>query len=141
MKRSADHLLCLAALGIALAWLVGCAPPISEGGFDAAQPAAKLYAIRRAGAARDTAAVPKLIEQLDSDDPAVRMFAIEALERITGERRGYRPYAPPYERDPAVAGWVAWFEAKHGGGSAGPGMRGEAQPASARRADTIDHPQ
>jgi hypothetical protein len=98
-------------LGLGLIVVAGCAPPpISEGGFDSAQPAAKLYAIRRAGEARDAAAVPKLIEQLDSDDPAVRMFAIEALRRITGQRLGYDPYALPYERHRKVADWVRWYE-------------------------------
>jgi len=139
MDRTLDHGLWVVALGVALAWLSGCAPPISEGGFDSAQPAAKLYAIRRAGAARNSDAVPKLIEQLDSDDPAVRMFAIEALARITGERRGYGPYAPPYERDMAVARWVDWYKASGSGGSAETAPSVRRQPGLARRSDAADH--
>ncbi|MDH3583249.1 MAG: hypothetical protein OER86_03450, partial [Phycisphaerae bacterium] len=42
----------------------GCAPPVSEGGFNAPDPASKLYAIIRAGRERDRSAVPHLIEQL-----------------------------------------------------------------------------
>lgn len=75
-------------------------------GFNSADPASKLHAIRQAGSADDHAAIPALIEQLDSDDPAVRMLAITALERITGTRRGYDPYAPRSEREPTVNAWT-----------------------------------
>lgn len=90
--------------------LAACSgPSASGGGFDSDNPAAKLYAIRRAGGAGDASAVPKLIEQLDSDDPAVRMLAIGALERLTGDRRGYNPYAPWPERRRAADAWAeAW---------------------------------
>ncbi len=86
-----------------------CAPRAEEGGFDSPNPAAKLYAIHDAGQARDADAVPHLIEQLNSDDPAVRMYAINALERITGRRMDYSPYAPPHQRRQAIQRWVqAW---------------------------------
>jgi hypothetical protein len=88
-----------------LSVLSGCGPRASQGGFDSDNPAAKLYAIRDAGARRDTAAIPKLVEQLTSDDPAVRVFAIEALERITGERLGYNPSADLLVRAEAVDRW------------------------------------
>lgn len=84
----------------------GCTPSPREGGFDSPDPAAKLYAIVRAGQQRDRSAVPRLIEQLDSDDMAVRMYAIQALERITGTRLGYRYYAPPAQRRQMVQRWV-----------------------------------
>lgn len=87
--------------------LVGCRPPAARlGGFDSLDPASKLYAVRRAGEARDRGAVADLVEQLDSDDPAVRMFTINALERITGERLGYDPYAGPAGRREAADAWA-----------------------------------
>lgn len=89
-----------------LALLAGCTPPASEGGFDSPDPASKLYAIHRAGEQNDRAAVPQLVQQLDSDDPAVRMMSIDALERITGERMGYNPYGPLPERREAIERWV-----------------------------------
>jgi HEAT repeat protein len=104
MDRGRLIILC-AGFG-ALAGLGSCAPAATEGGFDAANPAAKLYAIQRAGLREDRSKIPQLIEQLDSDDPAVRLFAIEALERMTGERRGYKPYDPPHRRAEAVDRWV-----------------------------------
>lgn len=84
-----------------------CAPPASEGGFDSPDPASRLYAIHRAGEAKDRAAIPSLVESLNSDDAATRMFAIQSLERITGERLDYNPYATLIERDAAIERWVA----------------------------------
>ncbi|MHB1155568.1 MAG: HEAT repeat domain-containing protein [Phycisphaerales bacterium] len=90
---------------------VGCAPPpASEGGFNSRDPAAKLYAIQRAGEQRDRSAIPHLIEQLDSDDEAVRMFAIISLEKITGTRLGYSPYDPAWKREPRIKRWVEAYE-------------------------------
>jgi len=95
---------------------IACSPPpVSEGGFDSIQPAAKLYAIHAAGSTGDRSAVPRLIEQLDSDDPAVRMFAIEALERLTGQRLGYRAYDPPHRRAVSTERWRQWH--RSGGGA------------------------
>jgi hypothetical protein len=85
--------------------LPGCAPRASDGDFDSDNPAAKLYAIRQAGEAKDRAKIPKLVEQLDSDDPAVRMLSINALERITGQRMGYNPYASSVERRSSMEAW------------------------------------
>ncbi len=86
---------------------LACQPPrAAEGGFESADPASKIYAIQRAGEMRDAGAVPQLIAQLDSDDPAVRMYAIIALGKITGERKGYSPYDPPHQRMAAVDRWA-----------------------------------
>ena len=87
------------------ATLASCAPPASRGDFDSDNPAAKLYAIRRAGEDRDRSKIPKLVEQLDSDDEAVRMMSIQALKHITGEELGYDPFVSPVERRPAVEAW------------------------------------
>lgn len=108
---SPRHAPATAVVIIAGAWtlplLSGCGPKAIEGGFHSDNPAAKVYAIGHAADARDPAAVPDLVELLDSDDPALRMFAIQALERITGTRLGYNPYVSAVERRPAVERWVA----------------------------------
>lgn len=96
---------------IALLHLPACAPPISEGGFDAPDPGSKLYAIHRAGRQRDASAIPNLIEQLESDDPAVRQFADQALRLITGKDMGFRHYEPPHLRQPAVVRWQEAYQA------------------------------
>ncbi|MCE9590534.1 MAG: HEAT repeat domain-containing protein [Planctomycetes bacterium] len=92
---------------ILASFLHGCGPKASEGDFDSDNPAAKLYAIRHAGESGDVSKVPRLVEELDHDDPAVRMMAINALDRLTGERMGYNPYDPPQERRAAIEKWTA----------------------------------
>lgn len=88
-------------------WAAGCSGPrASEGGFDSDNPAAKLYAIHDAGEKRDTDSIPHLVQALEDDDPAVRMMAIEALDRVTGTRLGYNPYDTLPERRVAVNRWV-----------------------------------
>ena len=99
-----------AIITLALIALPGCTPPVSEGGFDAADPGSKLYAIRRADSPDDADKIPDLIAQLNSDDPAVRMYAIVALERVTGTRLDYDPYAPAHKRDAAVRQWADAYE-------------------------------
>jgi hypothetical protein len=85
----------------------GCGTDMRTRGFDSPDPQAKLDAIVAAGQTRDKAAIPDLVHQLDSDDPAVRMYAITALQRITGTRLGYSPYAAQLQRQAAVETWVA----------------------------------
>ncbi len=85
--------------------IVGCTPRTSDGGFDSDDPGSQLYAIRRAGNQGDRDAIPHLIQSLDSDDIAVRLYAINALERITGTRLGYVYYAPQNERTKSIERW------------------------------------
>lgn len=91
-------------------------PRATDGGFDSENPGAILYAIHQAGEARDKSAVLPLIELLEHDDPAVRLFSINALERITGreDRFGYDPYASEYQRRKSIDQWVAWAQEKNG---------------------------
>jgi len=95
-------------VGICLAPVFGCnpIPPASQGGFDSDDPGSKLYAITRAGMNHDRSSIGHLIDQLDSDDSAVRMMAIIALERIAGTRMGYSPYTSIENRHPAVEAWA-----------------------------------
>jgi len=92
----------------ALAWVAafgalgGCAGPDKTADIKAAAPQQRIAAIHDAGQSGNTDAIPGLIEQLASDDPAVRMYAIQALERITGERRGFLPQDPPTKRAAAI---------------------------------------
>ncbi len=79
---------------------------MTEGGFDAASEAARTHAIEQAAHTGDLDAVPKLIEQLDADDPAVRMLAIDVLHRLTGETYGFHHYDPLPKRRAAIQRWV-----------------------------------
>ncbi len=77
--------------------------------FESPDPSSRLAAMVRAAERGDERAVPRLIEALDSDDPAVRMVAIASLDRLTGRTHGYEAYAPARERQAAVDRWVAWY--------------------------------
>jgi HEAT repeat protein len=90
-----------------------CGPTI-KADFDSPEPAARNAAIVQAAAGRDAAAVPNLVRMLDSDDPATRLLAIDALDRITGERLGYEHAAHEHEREPAVRRWQEWVAANGG---------------------------
>ncbi|MBL4702719.1 hypothetical protein JYU15_01205, partial [bacterium AH-315-I18] len=96
-----------------LASLLGACSPgplLSEGGFNSPDPAARLYAIRRAGQQRDRLAVRPLIERLNSDDAAERLMSIQSLERITATRLDYDPYAPAGQREEAITRWVEFAQ-------------------------------
>lgn len=105
MARRAQAVLpALLAAGLLLC-APGCFEPMSKGSFDSDNPATLLYATRRAGEQRDRSAVPRLIDLLDHDDPAIRLMSINALERITGERKAYDYKASIIERQPAIDRW------------------------------------
>lgn len=95
-------------------WLMpGCTPDLPTG-FDSLDPHERAEAIVRSAEAGDSSAVPKLIELLDSDDPGIRLLAIQALERMTGQRFGYDYAAPEAQRRESVARWVEWQKRRTG---------------------------
>ena len=85
--------------------VAGCGQSATEGGFDAANPAARMYATEQAARAGDTSAIERIVEQLDSDDPATRWLAIRSLEHLTGRTNGYDYTDPPAERREAINRW------------------------------------
>ncbi len=58
------------------------------------------------------APVVKLIEHLDSDDSAVRVFAITQLRSLAGTTLGYQFDGRVAERRAAVARWVEWYHSR-----------------------------
>ncbi len=90
----------------------GCAGPGLHAGFDAPDPGARLHAVEDAAEDGDRSAVPNLVNMLDSDDPAARMLAIRALERLTGETLAYDYSASFLERRAGIARWKEWLRAK-----------------------------
>lgn len=93
--------------------LMSCGPAATSGGFDSPNPAAKMYAIESAARQGDRSAVRRIVEQLDSDDPAVRSLAIAALQRLTGETFGYRDFDPPDQRRLAIQRWRQAIQENH----------------------------
>ena len=85
----------------------GCGPPRPRypAALNAERPEDRIWAIRRAGQMKDRDAVGILVDRLDDDDEAVRLYAILALERITGTRLGYSYHADALDRQRAVQRW------------------------------------
>lgn len=104
----------LAAVG--LLSLAGCSVPTS---LDTPESAARIRATQIAAASNDPESTPKLISLLDSDDSAVRFFAIGALERRTSQRFGYDACAEESERRAAVSRWREWYESTQSGAAGG----------------------
>ena len=66
--------------------------------------------MREAARNQDRSKLAALVEQLNSDDPAVRLFAIGALSKLTGERFGYEYYVDEERRKPSLAKWQEWLK-------------------------------
>ena len=92
------------------ATLAGCTAPRGPLVVTDPDPSVKIPAIKKAVRKRDRAAVRQLVAELDSDDPAVRFYAISGLERMTGERFGYDYYSDETGRTPAVTRWREWLD-------------------------------
>ncbi len=128
----------LAGLGLGLTLLAaaGCFPTL-EADFDSPAPAKRLDAIVDAAAHDDRSSIPPLIEMLDSDDPAERMLAFRALERISdGLTFGYRYADPEWQRQESINRWVEWAESESAGSPSSSGAQSDLgrSPAGAERA-------
>lgn len=86
--------------------VAGCNAPERRADFGSIDPSERSAAAAKAAAEMDSSAVPDLIVMLDNSDPAARMVAIAALERITGQRLGYDATADRPDRNSAVDRWV-----------------------------------
>lgn len=75
-------------------------------------PASKIPAIKQKVRQKDLKSAEQLIKDLESDDPAVRFYAIEGLRRLTGETYGYHYYESDDERKPATLKWQEWLASK-----------------------------
>ena len=74
-------------------------------GIQSENPGDRILAIHAAGEARDRQSVPLLVDRLEDEDDGVRFFAIQALEKITGQRFGYEYTKPSPLRGRAVEKW------------------------------------
>ncbi|MGH7215506.1 MAG: HEAT repeat domain-containing protein [Tepidisphaeraceae bacterium] len=71
-------------------------------------PSVKIPAIKQAVREKDRDAVRQLVKDLESDDPAVRFYAIEGLQRLTRQDFGYVFYQGEDARKPALKRWRQW---------------------------------
>lgn len=96
-------------LALALGGL-SCTAPQPAPNIADPEAAIKIAGIKQAVAKKDRSALPALVAQLDSDDPAVRFFAIEALEKFAANRFGYEYYFDEEQRKPALERWQQWLK-------------------------------
>lgn len=82
-----------------------------EGGLQSSNPFERAMAAVHRAEQNDLTAVHQLVTLLEDRDPAVRLYSINALERLCGTRYGYVYYDPPERRAEAVARWRAALEA------------------------------
>jgi hypothetical protein len=103
--------------------LANCTHILAIGGCSAPRPTIDVTnpgssgivpAMKKAVREHDLTAVRQLVKDLDSDDPAVRLFAIHALQALTGERYEYDYYADEVQRKPALAHWQQWLAQQEG---------------------------
>ncbi len=85
----------------------GCRGPVDVHDSD---PSVKIPAIKKAVREDDRRVIAQLIEDLDSDDSAIRLYSIQALQRMTGEDLGYRYWEDDRARAPAIERWRQWLE-------------------------------
>ena len=103
----------VAGLGL---FLGGCAEPRPPLTVTSDDIRIKVLAIQRAVDANDRSVIPQLVSDLDSDDPAVRFYAIEGLERLTGQTFGYRYFDDGIGRRQALKQWQDWLAGQSAGG-------------------------
>src|SRR6478672_5208359 len=74
-------------------------------------PSLKIPAIKKAATACDTETARQLVQSLESDDPAVRFYAIRGLQSLTGETFGYVWYSEEPQRRGSTERWKKWLDA------------------------------
>ncbi len=93
----------------------GCGPsgPELYQQFQDEDPAVRIKAIVQAGKLKDQKSVPYLVDRLTDSESDVRFFAIIALQKITGEDKGYKPWEPDAKRKEAVGRWRQYLEERN----------------------------
>ena len=89
-------------------WAAGCFAP-DKPDINSPNANLKIPAIEQAVQAGDQKVVPTLVASLDSDDAAVRFYAIDGLRKLTGQSFGYRYYDDESQRKPAIKSWQHWL--------------------------------
>jgi HEAT repeat protein len=94
---------------LAVGLVGGCFSPDPKSlGSDSAPSA--IPAIKDAADHNDRKAIPRLVQDLDDHDSAIRFAAISALKRMTGQDLGFRYYDGEWDRRSAVQRWRQWLK-------------------------------
>jgi hypothetical protein len=93
--------------------LAGCARAGWREQLHSEDPLRRIEGAIAAGQAKDRSAVPLLVDRLEDDDVAVRMYAIMALTRIEGTSLGYTPWAEAPDRVHMAQRWREYLKDRH----------------------------
>ena len=102
-------------VAVVVGWVAGaaCSGPGPEKVVTNPDPSGKIPAYKKAVREKDRRAARQMVKDLDSEDPAVRMFSIVALRRMTGgETFGYQYFDETDQRRPAIQRWEDWLSGK-----------------------------
>jgi len=103
------------ALGAALAILqTDCQEPRGPLSVKSDDPTLAIPAIKQDVQKHDTNDIPRMVKDLNDDDPAIRFYAIEGLFRLTGDTFGYYYYNDENQRRPALNRWKLWLKERGG---------------------------
>lgn len=110
LKPCLSCLLLISAMGLHPA----CSPKQSptKADFRATDTGGRVPAIVTAAEADDPETIDELILALSDKDPAIRLFAIQSLNKRFGQTLGYRYYDSADKRNEAVAQWRDWLASK-----------------------------
>jgi hypothetical protein len=100
---------CAMLLTVAAAGIPACTAPKEPASVAHDDPSVKIRGMKKAARERDVAVVRQLVKDLDSDDPAVRFYAIRSLGDLTGEDFGYRYYHDEVQRRESLGRWQEWL--------------------------------
>jgi hypothetical protein len=87
----------------------GCQNPRGPIAINSDDPDLKINAIQKDVCNHDKKDLPALVDNLDSDDSAIRFYSIEALRRLTHDDFGYRYYETQEQRAAAIELWKKWL--------------------------------
>ena len=92
-----------------MAAALGCSEPTGPKTIANSELSVKIPAIKLAVTNNDKSELAELVKELDDDDAAVRLYAIEGLQRLTGQDLDYHYYDDKEARKPAVERWNKWL--------------------------------
>ncbi|HEY1685637.1 MAG TPA: hypothetical protein VGG19_12795 [Tepidisphaeraceae bacterium] len=93
---------------ILLGMVVGCTTTPAD--LRKSDASVQIPAMERSARRKDLTSEKQMVQNLGSDDPAIRFYAIESLYRLTGTTMGYKYYDDELERAQAIIKWEEWLK-------------------------------
>lgn len=121
--------------------LTGCSQAPVKPDARAADAPSRIPALVGSANATDPASLEELVYALGDDDPAVRLFAIQALKDRTGQDLGYRYYDTPEARAQAQRRWRQWLADQQNPASPPPDASDATDPTTTAPTAAGDQPE